>query len=54
MNTEEKKENLDSLQKEDNTVEANPAPEEESNLEESDNETKEDLAGSQEKKNSRA
>ena len=50
MNTEEKKENLDSFQEEDNTVETNYTPEEESNLEESDGETKEDLADSQEKK----
>lgn len=50
MNTEEKKENLESLQEEDNTVETNSTPEEESNLEESDGETKEDLADSQEKK----
>ncbi|MDA7763255.1 nucleotide exchange factor GrpE [Pelagibacteraceae bacterium] len=50
MNTEEKKENLESLQEEDNTVETNSTPEEESNLEESDVETKEDLVGSQEKK----
>jgi molecular chaperone GrpE len=50
MNTEEKKENLDSLQEEDNTVEANSTPKEESNLEGSDGETKEDLADSQEKK----
>ena len=49
MNTEEKKENLES-QEEDNTVETNFTPEEESNLEESDGETKEDLADSQEKK----
>ena len=35
MNTEEKKENLDSLQEEDNTVETNSTQEEESNLEES-------------------
>ena len=50
MNTEEKKENLESLQEEDNTVETNSTPEEGSNLEESDGETKEDLADSQEKK----
>ena len=50
MNTEEKKENLESLQEEDNTVETNCTPEEESNLKESDGETKEDLADSQEKK----
>ena len=50
MNTEEKKENLESLQEEDNTVETNSSPEEESNLEENDAETKEDLADSQEKK----
>jgi len=50
MNTEEKKENLESLQEEDNAVETNSIPEEESNLEESDGETKEDLADSQEKK----
>ena len=50
MNTEEKKENLESLQEEDNTVETNSTPEEESNLEESEGETKEDLADSQEKK----
>lgn len=50
MNTEEKKENLESLQEEDNTVETNSTPEEESNLEESDGETKEDLVDSQEKK----
>ena len=50
MNTEEKKENLESLQEENNTVETNFTPEEESNLEESDGETKEDLADSQEKK----
>ena len=50
MNTEEKKENLESLQEEDNTVETNSTPEEESNLEESDGETKEDLVNSQEKK----
>ena len=50
MNTEEKKENLESLQEEDNTVETNSTPEEESNLEESDGETKENLADSQEKK----
>jgi molecular chaperone GrpE len=50
MNTEEKKENLESLQEENNTVETNSTPEEESNLEESDGETKEDLVGSQEKK----
>ena len=50
MNTEEKKENLESLQEEDNTVETNSTPEEESNLEENDAETKEDLADSQEKK----
>ena len=53
MNTEEKKENLESLQEEDNTVETNSTPEEESNLEESEGETKEDLVDSQEKKNSR-
>ena len=50
MNTEEKKENLESLQEENNTVETNSTQEEESNLEESDGETKEDLADSQEKK----
>ena len=50
MNTEEKKENLESLQEEDNTVETNSTPEEESNLEENDGETKEDLADSQQKK----
>lgn len=50
MNTEEKKENLESLQEEDNTVETNSTPEEESNVEENDEETKEDLADSQEKK----
>ena len=50
MNTEEKKENLESLQEEDNTVETNSTPEEEGNLEESDGGTKEDLADSQEKK----
>jgi molecular chaperone GrpE len=50
MNTEEKKENLESLQEEDNTVETNSTPEEESNLEENVGETKEDLADSQEKK----
>ena len=50
MNTEEKKENLESLQEENNTVETNSTPEEESNLEENDGETKEDLADSQEKK----
>ena len=50
MNTEEKKENLESLQEENNTVETNSTPEEESNLEESDGETKEDLVDSQEKK----
>ena len=50
MNTEEKKENLESLQEEDNTVETNSTPEEGSNLEESDGETKEDLVDSQEKK----
>ena len=50
MNTEEKKENLESLQEEDNTVETNSTPEEESNLEESNGETKENLADSQEKK----
>ena len=50
MNTEEKKENLESLQEEDNTVETNSTQEEESNLEESNGETKEDLADSQEKK----
>ena len=50
MNTEEKKENLESLQEEDNTVETNSTPEEESNLEESEGETKEDLVDSQEKK----
>ena len=50
MNTEEKKENLESLQEEDNTVEINSIPKEESNLEESDGETKEDLVDSQEKK----
>lgn len=50
MNTEEKKENLESLQEEDNTVETNFTPEGESTLEESDGETKEDLADSQEKK----
>ena len=50
MNTEEKKENLESLQEEDNTVETNSTQEEESNLEESDGETKENLADSQEKK----
>ena len=50
MNTEEKKENLESLQEEDNTVETNSTPEEESNLEENGGETKEDLADSQEKK----
>ena len=50
MNTEEKKEYLESLQEEDNTVEINSIPKEESNLEESDGETKEDLADSQEKK----
>jgi len=50
MNTEEKKENLESLQEENNTVETNSTPEEESNLEESEGETKEDLVDSQEKK----
>ena len=50
MNTEEKKENLESLQEEGNTVEKNSTPGEESNLEENDGETKEDLADSQEKK----
>ncbi|MDC0385021.1 nucleotide exchange factor GrpE [bacterium] len=50
MNTEEKKENLESLQEEDNTVETNSTPEEESNLEENVGETKEDLDDSQEKK----
>ena len=50
MNTEEKKENLESPQEEDNTVETNCTPGEESNLEESDGETKEDLTDSQEKK----
>ena len=50
MNTEEKKENLESLQEEDNTVETNSTPEEKSNLEESNGETKENLADSQEKK----
>ena len=50
MNTEEKKENLESLQEEDNTVETNSTQEEESNLEESNGETKENLADSQEKK----
>ena len=50
MNTEEKKENLESLQEENNTVETNSTQEEESNLEESNGETKEDLADSQEKK----
>ena len=50
MNTEEKKENLESLQEENNTVETNSTPEEESNLEESNGETKENLADSQEKK----
>ena len=50
MNTEEKKENLESLQEEDNIVETNSTPEEESNLEENVGETKEDLADSQEKK----
>ena len=50
MNTEEKKENLESLQEEDNTVETNSTLEEESNLEENVGETKEDLADSQEKK----
>jgi molecular chaperone GrpE len=50
MNTEEKKESLESLQEEDNTVETNFTPEGESTLEESDGETKEDLADSQEKK----
>ena len=50
MNTEEKKENLESLQEENNTVETNSTQEEESNLEESDGETKENLADSQEKK----
>lgn len=50
MNTEEKKENLESLQEDDNTVETNSTPEEESNLEENVGETKEDLADSQEKK----
>tara|TARA_B100000780_G_scaffold147944_1_gene103373 strand:- start:1358 stop:1963 length:606 start_codon:yes stop_codon:yes gene_type:complete len=49
MNTEEKKENLESLQEEDNTVETNSTPGEESNLKESDGETKEDLTDSQEK-----
>ena len=50
MNTEEKKENLESLQEENNTVETNSTQEEESNLEESNGETKENLADSQEKK----
>ena len=50
MNTEEKKENLEPLQEEDNTVETNSTSEEESNLEENVGETKEDLADSQEKK----
>ncbi len=50
MNTEEKKENLESLQEEDNTVETNSTQEEESNLEGSNGETKENLADSQEKK----
>ena len=50
MNTEEKKENLESLQEEDNTVETNCTPGEEINLKESDVETGEDLTVSQEKK----
>ena len=50
MNTEEKKENLESLQEENNTVETNSTQEEESNLEGSNGETKENLADSQEKK----
>ena len=50
MNTEEKKENLESLHEENNTVETNSTQEEESNLEESNGETKENLADSQEKK----
>jgi molecular chaperone GrpE len=50
MNTEEKKENLEPLQEEDNTVDTNSTSEEESNLEENVGETKEDLADSQEKK----
>lgn len=50
MNTEEKKENLESLQEENNIVETNSTPEEESNLKESDGEIKEDLTDSQETK----
>ena len=50
MNTEEKKENLESLHEENNTVETNSTQEEESNLEGSNGETKENLADSQEKK----
>jgi molecular chaperone GrpE len=50
MNTEDKKENLDSIQEENNAVETNSTLEEESNLKEIDGETKEDLADSQEKK----
>ena len=50
MNTEEKKENLEPLQEEDNIVETNSTSEEETNLEENVDETKEDLADSQEKK----
>ena len=50
MNTEEKKENLESLQEEDNIVETSCTPGEEINLKESGDETKEDLTVSQEKK----
>jgi molecular chaperone GrpE len=48
MNTEEKKENLDSPQEED-SIETNSTLEGETNIEESNDETKEDLTGSQKK-----
>lgn len=48
MNTEEKKENLDSPQEED-SIETNSTLEGETNIKESNDETKEDLTGSQKK-----
>lgn len=50
MNTEEKKENLESLKGEDDSVEINSTPEDEKNPKEIDNEANEDLTVSQEKK----
>ena len=48
MNTEEKKKNLDSPQEED-SIETNSTLEGETNIKESNDETKEDLTGSQKK-----